>query len=146
MTLTVICAFRAGRFLLSIRLPKAGEWLIYRLFQNSRRGGLDKHIPAIIKSYRHRAEAMMTAMEIYFPRSVKWVKPEGGMFIWCRLPQGVSASRLFKTAIKNKVAYVTGSVFHANGGGDNTFRLNFSNSNMEQIREGVNQPGKDCSP
>jgi len=112
------------------------------VFHYGQRGCLDKHIPLIIEAYCHRANTMMDAVERYFPRAVEWVKPEGGMFIWCRLPEGVSASRLFKQAIRSKVAYVTGSVFHANGGGDNTLRLNFTNSSQEQILEGIKRLGK----
>ncbi len=105
-------------------------------------GHLDRHIPVIIESYRRRAQAMLAAMDRYFPSSVRWVPPEGGMFVWCTLPKGISASKLFKKAIAEKVAYVTGSVFHANGGGDETLRLNFTNSTTEQIEEGIKRLGK----
>lgn len=106
-----------------------------------KRGYLDEHIPVIIEAYRQRADTMLSAMQREFPPSVSWVRSEGGMFIWCRLPKKASASKLFKKAIENKVAYVTGSVFHANGGGDNTLRLNFTNSTQEQIQEGIKRLG-----
>ena len=64
------------------------------------------------------------------------------MFVWCMLPKGLSASKLFKKAIEANVAYVTGNVFHANGGGDETLRLNFTNSTPEQIEEGIKRLGK----
>jgi 2-aminoadipate transaminase len=105
-------------------------------------GHLDRHIPIIIESYRQRAGVMLSAMERYFPKEVRWVPPEGGMFVWCMLPKGISSTRLFKKAIAAKVAYVTGSVFHANGGGDDTLRLNFTNSTPEQIEEGIKRLGK----
>jgi 2-aminoadipate transaminase len=104
-------------------------------------GYFDKHIPVIVEAYRRRADHMFLAMAREFPRSVRWVRSEGGMFIWCQLPKKTSASRLFTKAIENKVAYVTGSVFHANGGGDNTLRLNFTNSSLEQIDEGIKRLG-----
>jgi 2-aminoadipate transaminase len=85
---------------------------------------------------------MIRAMKRYFPPSVRWIDPEGGMFVWCRLPKKLSASRLFKKAIAANVAYVTGSVFHANGGGDETLRLNFTNSTVGQIEEGIKRLGK----
>ena len=100
-------------------------------------GHLDRHIPTIIQGYRKRAGIMLDAMRTYFPSSVKWTEPEGGMFIWCRLPRGVSATELFKQAVRQNVAYVPGSVFYANGGGDHTLRLNFTNSTWEQIIEGI---------
>lgn len=105
-------------------------------------GSLDEHIPCIIKAYGYRAALMLECMEEFFPKNARWIPPEGGMFIWCELPKGVSASRLFEKAIEAKVAYVVGNVFYANGGGDNTFRLNFTNSSDQQIREGIQRLGK----
>src|SRR5882672_1863409 len=90
------------------------------VYYYGKNGHLDRHIPAIIQSYRIRAEKMLAAMDRYFPPVIRWVPPEGGMFVWCTLPQGMSASRLFKKAVQTKVAYVSGNVFHANGGGDQT--------------------------
>lgn len=111
------------------------------VYHYGQKGNLEKHIPAIIEAYRTRANAMMEAMETYFPKEVKWLRPEGGMFIWCELPKKISATKLFEEAIEERVAYVTGSVFHAAGGGDHTFRLNFTNSSLDQIREGIQRLG-----
>ena len=117
--------------------------LIQRAVNRYARGGfLDGHIPVIIRAYRERAGLMLRMMEKYFPRSVGWEEPAGGMFIWARLPAGASASRLFKMAVRQNVAYVAGSVFHACGGGDHTLRLNFTNSSPEQIREGIRRLGR----
>ncbi len=112
---------------------------VYRYGKN---GHLDRHIPLIIESYRRRAGVMLAAMDQYFPKAVRWVPPEGGMFVWCTLRNGMSATTLFKKAIEENVAYVTGSVFHAGGGGDETLRLNFTNSSTEQIEEGIKRLGK----
>jgi 2-aminoadipate transaminase len=112
------------------------------VYHYCRMGYLDQHIPKIIKAYQQRAEWMLDAMGKFFPPSVEWVRPDGGMFIWCRLPKGLSATRSFKEAVKQNVAFVSGTVFHANGGGDNTLRLNFTNSNQQQIYEGIRRLGK----
>jgi len=111
------------------------------VYHYCRRGFLDRHIPRIIEAYHQKASCMLTAMDRYFPETVEWVHPEGGMFIWCRLKRGLSATRLFKEAIRRKVAFVTGTVFHANGGGDDTLRLNFTNSSPAQIQEGIRRLG-----
>ena len=92
------------------------------------------HIPLITQAYRQRASCMLAAMHRHLASKMEWVEPEGGMFIWCRLPKGVSATRLFQAAIQNNVAFVTGTVFYANCGGDDTMRLNFTNSTEKQIR------------
>lgn len=110
-------------------------------YHYAKSGHLVKHIPSIIEAYKTRAGYMMEAMDQHFPKAVKWVRPEGGMFIWCELPKNVSATKIFPQVIEQKVAYVTGSVFHANGGGDNTFRLNFTNSTEAQIRDGIARLG-----
>jgi 2-aminoadipate transaminase len=112
------------------------------VYYYGKNGHLDRHIPLIIQSYRKRAGTMLAAMDRYFPPVIRWVPPEGGMFVWCTLPKGMSASRLFKKAVEAKVAYVTGNVFHANGGGDQTLRLNFTNSTPDQIEEGIKRLGK----
>ncbi len=111
------------------------------VYHYARNGDLDRHIPLIIEAYKQRAGAMEAAMKKYFPKNVHWVSPDGGMFIYCRLPEGVSATKLFTEAIRNKVAYVAGEVFHAAGGGENTMRLNFTNSTFEQIEEGIKRLG-----
>jgi 2-aminoadipate transaminase len=111
------------------------------VYHYCRRGYLDRHIPNIIRAYHQKAAVMLKAMDQYFPESVVWVKPEGGMFVWCRLKNGLSATRLFQAAIRKKVAFVTGTVFHANGGGDDTLRLNFTNSSAVQIQEGIRRLG-----
>jgi 2-aminoadipate transaminase len=105
-------------------------------------GHLERHIPTIIESYGERARLMLGAMKRYFPAPIRWIPPEGGMFVWCTLPKGVSSTTLFKKAVQAGVAYVTGSVFHANGGGDETLRLNFTNSTHGQIEEGIKRLGK----
>jgi 2-aminoadipate transaminase len=112
------------------------------VYQYCRKGFLDSHITKIIAAYRRRADCMLDAMERYFPATVRWVRPEGGMFIWCRLSGKLSATRLFKEAIRHNVAFVTGTVFHANGGGDDTLRLNFTNSNEKQIQAGIQRLGE----
>jgi 2-aminoadipate transaminase len=71
------------------------------------------------------------------PKGVKWTKPEGGLFLWIKLPKNMSASDLFLKAIEEKVAYVKGSAFHCDGKGHNTMRLNFSYPNEEKIEEGI---------
>ena len=72
---------------------------------------LDQHIAKIRTLYRQQAQAMMDAMEQYFPPEVKYTRPEGGMFLWATLPEGVSAMSLFPKALEKKVAFVPGDPF-----------------------------------
>jgi 2-aminoadipate transaminase len=84
---------------------------------------------------------MVTAIHKHFPKGVKTTEPEGGMFLWATLPEGMSAMALFDKAIKQKVAFVPGKPFYTDGTGDNTLRLNFSNSDEAKIEEGIKRLG-----
>ena len=84
---------------------------------------------------------MVSMIEKYFPENVEYTKPEGGMFLWVTLPEGVSSMDLFDLAIKENVAFVPGQAFYVDGSGINSLRLNFSNSNNEQIEEGIKRLG-----
>ena len=102
---------------------------------------LDDHIEKIRECYGNQRAAMVKAIDEYFPAEVEVTRPEGGMFLWVTLPEGLSSMDLFDEAIKNKVAFVPGRPFYVDGSGENTFRLNFSNSDEEHIEEGIKRLG-----
>jgi 2-aminoadipate transaminase len=103
---------------------------------------LDSHIQEIIDSYRQRRNAMLQAMERHFPADVTWTKPDGGIFLWVTLPESVDATCLFDKAIQAKVAYVPGSYYYANGGGEHKMRLNFSACEEQEIELGIERLGR----
>ena len=80
---------------------------------------------------------MISAMEKYLPAHVTFTKPEGGMFLWVDLGEGVSSVEVFNRAVKNKVAFVPGDPFYTNVKGASTLRLNYTNSEPETIEEGI---------
>ncbi len=102
---------------------------------------IDEHIEKIKEMYRNQRNMMVSMIEKYFPENVKYTKPEGGMFLWVTLPEGLSSMDLFGLAIKENVAFVPGQAFYVDGSGINSLRLNFSNSNTEQIEEGIKRLG-----
>lgn len=102
-----------------------------------RTGFFEKHIEVVKKDYRMKKNAMVGALEKYMPEGVTWTNPEGGLFLWVRLPEGMSADDMFQDALKENVAYVIGSAFHSDGSGKNTMRLNFSFATPEKIDEGI---------
>ena len=107
------------------------------------RGYMDKHIETISAVYAKSANCMIEAMDKYFPEFVKYERPVGGLFIWCTLPEGWEADKLFRRAVERKVAFVPGEPFHTNpGAGKNTFRLNFSAEPEERIVEGIKRLGE----
>ena len=88
---------------------------------------------------------MLAALEQQMPSGVTWTRPRGGMFLWLTLPAGVDAATLLQASLEQKVAFVPGASFHANGGGSNTMRLNFSHSAPERIAEGVSRLAQSLS-
>lgn len=102
---------------------------------------LDTHIRRIIEVYRVQRDAMLEEMAAHFPASCSWTKPEGGMFIWVKLPEGADAGTILPKAVAEKVAFVPGAPFYAGKEAKNTMRLNYSNSSPEQIRTGIRRLG-----
>jgi 2-aminoadipate transaminase len=103
------------------------------------RHGLDRHLAEIRPIYRAKKEAMVAALAKYMPNEegLRWTNPDGGLFVWVWLPEGVDAEEMLPRAIAHKVAYVPGASSYVDGGGQNTMRLAFSLCALEQIDEGV---------
>ncbi len=110
-------------------------------YEVARGGFIDRHVKLIRAVYRERRDAMLDALKAYFPDDVAWTKPQGGLFLWVIVPAHLSAAEILKEAIKQKVAFVPGSAFYADGSGQNTMRLNFSNATPEKITEGIRRLG-----
>jgi len=98
---------------------------------------LDANISRIIDLYRSRRDVMLEHMTRDFPTSVEWTRPEGGMFLWVSLPEGLDAYHILDTCLEKKVAFVPGAPFFPNGGHENTLRMNYSASDTGRIAEGV---------
>ncbi len=101
--------------------------------------GLDKHLEEIRPIYREKRNAMIDALERYMPKDegIRWTKPDGGLFVWLWLPDGIDTNEMIERAVEQKVAYVPGAAAYVNGEGQNTMRLSFSSSTPEQIEEGI---------
>ena len=107
------------------------------LHQYFKDNDIELHIAKIREAYRRQRDFMVKIMQESFPADVSYTKPEGGMFLWVTLPEGMSSLDLFNRAIKEKVTFVPGQAFYTDGSGSNTMRLNFSNSDSEKIFEGI---------
>lgn len=112
------------------------------------------HVRKIRTMYKEHRDAMVAAMEEYFPAEVRWTRPAGGLFLWVTLPEGIDATALLPQAVANKVAYVPGAPFfpvsvserRQRPGklpvGHNTMRLNFSNASVDEIDLGIRRLGQ----
>jgi 2-aminoadipate transaminase len=107
-----------------------------------RRGLWLKNIENLKPIYRSRRDAMLLALEENFPEGSRWTRPQGGLFIWATLPEFLDTEKMLPLAINQKVAYVPGTAFYADGSGANQMRLNFSYADEDLIAEGIKRLGK----
>lgn len=98
---------------------------------------LDAHVAKIKELYKKRRDLMCDSMKEYFPEGITFTYPEGGLFTWVTLPEGMDAKELMPKVLAKNVAYVPGGPFYPHGGNANHFRLNYSNMPEERIVEGI---------
>jgi len=87
--------------------------------------------------YRERRDAMLDALDALMPPGCTWTKPEGGFYVWLTLPEGLDAKVMQPRGIAERVAYVPGIGFYADGAGQREMRLSYCYPTPERIREGV---------
>jgi len=116
-----------------------GQYLVNEYLEG---GHYEKHIDLIRRTYKTRRDVMLSAMEKYFPSSISWNRPSGGMFLWVKLEEGRDAGEILLKCIEHNVAFVPGREFFPDGSGANTLRLNFSNATDENIEEGIRRMGE----
>ncbi len=92
--------------------------------------------------YRKRRDAMLRAIDRYLPAGVCVTQPQGGLFIWLQLPEGMSTDHLLPIACDQGVAFAPGRAFYADEGGESCMRLNFVAQPVENIEEGIQRLGK----
>ncbi|SOY45257.1 aminotransferase-like domain-containing protein [Cupriavidus taiwanensis] len=106
-------------------------------YETVRDGLLDTHIPTIRELYSKQCQTMLDALKRHMPEGVSWNAPEGGMFIWMELPEGLDSMVILEEAVKRNVAYVPGAPFYANNPKRNALRLAFVTVPAERIEQGV---------
>ena len=117
-----------------LHTPSFTQRVVYEAIKD---GFLDTHVPTIRKLYSARCSAMLSAMSRHFPEGVQWNRPEGGMFIWVKLPPKIDSGALLGKAITENVAFVPGAPFFANDPQPNTLRLSFVTVPPERIEQGI---------
>jgi 2-aminoadipate transaminase len=101
-------------------------------------GFLDRHVPTIRALYKSQRDAMLAALAREMGgQGVEWNTPDGGMFLWVRLPEGMSAIDLLPRAVEKGVAFVPGAPFYAQEPDARTMRLSFVTATHEQIDTGI---------
>ena len=112
------------------------------LLEFIRQGLLDRQIKENISFYRAKRNYMLEQMERYFPAEVSWNRPQGGFFIFVKLPGSLDAAALFHQAVKHNVAFVTGQPFFVDGSGQNSLRLSYAQADREDIKIAIQTMGK----
>ncbi|MFC6281255.1 MULTISPECIES: aminotransferase-like domain-containing protein [Polaromonas] len=118
-----------------LHTPSFNQRMVHEVLKD---GFLDQHVPTIRALYKAQRDAMLAALEANLAGSgVTWNKPDGGMFLWLKLPKGMNAVDLLPLAVERNVAYVPGAPFYSGTPEHNTLRLSFVTSTVEQINTGI---------
>lgn len=102
-----------------------------------KRYDIDEHIGKIVEVYKKGRDVAVEYIERYFPQNIKFTYPEGGLFTWIELPEGISARDVLEKCLEQKVAFVPGGSFFPNENRENTFRINYSNMPEDRIEKGL---------
>ena len=119
---------------LDLCAPIFDQYLMVEFMNN---GMLEENLPKSIELYRKKRDLMLSLLEKYMPKGVSWTHPEGGLFLFLTLPEGMDTVALYEKALKAGVAYVAGSFFYIDGNHRNTLRLNFSFIETSRMEEGI---------
>jgi 2-aminoadipate transaminase len=118
--------------------PALTQYIAYEFIS---RGWLDDYVDIVRREYPKKKNAMIAALEQYFPAGSSWIDPQGGLFVWVKVPENIDTAAMFREAINAKVAYVVGIAFYPNRDDNCHMRLNFSAVDPEHITEGVHRLG-----
>lgn len=119
----------------------SGPFMTRVVARFSQNGRLEAHIEQLIDLYRHKCNVMLNAIAREFPSDVVALRPDGGFFVWCKLPPDISATKLLPVAEALGTTFLPGTRCFANGQGDDAIRLAFSFQPAEQIEEAIARIG-----
>ncbi|MFH1277859.1 MAG: PLP-dependent aminotransferase family protein [Candidatus Eisenbacteria bacterium] len=133
----VIDAITPAKYLQDLFTNSHAQAVVYEF---CRRGLLDRHLEKVRREYGRRRDRMANSLGRHCPR-FEFTIPEGGYFLWCRLPRGIGARELLRESLRKKVSFITGEIFCPDGQGRDRIRLNFASHGLETIEEGVRRLG-----
>jgi 2-aminoadipate transaminase len=120
---------------------QTGMFIQMLAYEVARGGFLDHHVRELRVIYRERRDAMLVALDHYFPPETTWTEPQGGLFIWVTLPPALDATTVLQEALATHVAFAPGTAFFAHGAGQHMLRLNFTCMGVDRIEEGIRRLG-----
>jgi 2-aminoadipate transaminase len=120
----------------------SGTFVQYIANDICQRGLLKPHVRRLRQAYKERRDTMLDALAEFWPDGCSWTRPQGGLFLWAKVPESIDTVEFLKDAVAQKVAYVPGVNFYPNrDGGHNAMRLNFSYCAPDLIVEGIHRLG-----
>lgn len=122
------------RQMIDLHTSATSQKLCNQLLASSR---LEQHISELITQYKERRDITVAALEAYGPAGLSWDTPAGGYYLWCRLPEGVSARKLLEETKTERVVFMPGNIFFLSGREDRYIRLNFVYPAKEEISGGI---------
>ncbi len=118
-----------------LHTPSFNQRMVAEVLKNN---FLDRHVPTIRALYKSQRDAMLAALAKHLAGSgVTWNTPDGGMFLWLKLPRGMDAVTLLPKAVERNVAFVPGAAFYADAPQHHTLRLSFVTASVDQINIGI---------
>ena len=135
----IIAKMTVGKQASDVHTPVFSQMLVDKWMEQN---DVNAHIEKIREIYRRKLNLMCDLIDTELGDFVKYVRPEGGLFVWCELPENVNMLEFVTDCIANKVAVVPGSAFMINDEETNCFRMNFSTPSDEKIVEGMRILGK----
>lgn len=113
--------------------------IVHEVVETTFREQVEKILPV----YRHRRDVMLDALARFMPPEVTWTRPQGGMFIWLTLPEGLDSHTLLRDSLQSeRVIFVPGTPFFADGSGERHIRLNYTRSDDATIVDGIGRLGQ----
>ncbi len=112
------------------------------IYEFCKQGLLEKHFKKVREVYSRKRDIMISALTKYCSSFMTWNNPEGGFYLWCELNKGLKSKELLREAFYEKVVFVLGEAFHAEGEGEDYLRLNFTFQKEKLIEEGIRKLGR----
>jgi len=121
------------------RIADFGASLVLQaaLHEFCQRGDMDRHLENVVAAYRERRDAMLLALSRFMPPDATWSRPEGGLAVWVRLPEGHDEQELARSAEQRGVLVGRGDLFHIGTGHHRHLRLSYSQASTKEIHRGI---------
>lgn len=130
----VINQFSLIKQMTDLHSNSLSQWLVERFIKS---GNWDRHIQKLCTEYKRKRDIMHSSLSECPIDGLEWIKPHGGFYLWCRLPNGVASGKLFYKASEKGIAYVPGNAFYHSVSGEEFIRLNFTYPDSSSIPIGI---------